>query len=281
MVIDNAPWMGLQRSGGMAVDSQNRVYLEDTQDVWIIEGQNVSKYLTLDEAAAKNPVTVQNYITDLDIGPDGLLYIALSGFSDTAAVTVIVRSSGPHVAQPWLDVSSIGAARLSVISANRAAVVNVGGLYTLSATGPTLVYPNDQLENRENCALQDLSATPTGAFLYQPGCNGSALFRGNVDGSGVSTVTGFYVTYICTARDPRGGFYMAVDDFPPGAFRIYHFADGATAAADATLVETTPPFGQVQGLQADPLDFVFCSMAAATDGSIYVQTFSQLWKVSP
>jgi hypothetical protein len=31
----------------------------------------------------------------------------------------------------------------------------------------------------------------------------------------------------------------------------------------------------------DALIFMFCSMAAASDGSIYLQTFQQLWKVSP
>ncbi len=281
-VVNDAPWKGLQRVGGMAVDAQNRVYFEDTENVWLVDGQNVSTYLTLEEAAANAPPTVTSWISDLDRGPDGLLDVVVSGFGSMGnAVAVVVRASSPHAAQPWLDVSSIGAARLSVISADRAAVVNVAGLHTASATGQTLVYPNALLDNAENCALHDLTAAPTGVFLYQPGCNGSPLYRGNVDGSGVAKVTGFFVTHICTARDPNGGFYIVVDDFPPGATRIYHLADGATDAAAATLVETTPSLAAVKAMQDDPVIFMFCSMAAASDGSIYLQSFQQLWKVSP
>ena len=282
-VVNDAPWReGLQRIGGMAVDAQNRVYFEDTENVWLVDCQNVSKYLTLDEAAANTPATVTNRITDLDIGPDGLLYVALSGLHAMGgAVSGVVRSSSAHVAQPWLDVSSVDATRLSVISADRVAIINVGGLYTASPAGQTLVYANALLENRENCALHDLTAAPTGVFLYQPGCNGSPLYRGNLDGSGVATVTGFTLTTICTARDPKGGFYIVVDDCPECVTRIYHLPDGATDKAQATRVETSPSLEAVKGLQDDPLTFVFCSMAAASDGSLYIQTFKQLWKVSP
>ena len=92
-VVDDAPWRtGLQRVGGIAADAQNRVYFEDTENVWLIDGQNVSTYLTLQEAAAKTPPTVTNRITDLDRGPDGLLYVALSGYDSTRAVVVVVRS---------------------------------------------------------------------------------------------------------------------------------------------------------------------------------------------
>jgi len=281
-VVDNAPWMGLQHVGGMAVDAQNRVYFEDTQNVWLIDGPNVSKYLTLDEVDAAIPPTVTSSISDLDRGPDGLLYVAVTGFPSIGAdIAVVLRSASAHVVQPWVDVSSIGAARMSVIAADRVAVVNVGGLYEVLATGQTLAYPNALLDNAESCALQDLTAAPTGLFLYQPGCNGSPLYRGNVDGSEVAKVTGFNATHVCTARDPNGGFYIVVADFPPDATSIYHLGYGTTDAADATLVETTPSLAEAKQMQTEPLTFVFCSMAAANDGSIYLQTFQQLWKVSP
>jgi len=284
-VIDNAPWKGLQHVGGMAVDAQNRVYFEDTENVWLVDGQNVTKYLTLAEATAQIPPTVTAYISDLDRGPDGLIYVAVSGFGDMGnLIAAVLRSSSPHVVQRWLDVSSINAARMSVVAADRVAVVNVGGLYAASLTGQTLAYPNAMLDNAENCAAQDLTAAPTGTFLYQPGCNGSPLYRGNVDGSGVAKVTGFNLSHICTARDPKGGFYIVVDDFPPGATRIYHLADGATDAADATLVETTPSLAEVaqmEMMRVDPVLFMFCSMAAASDGTLFLQTFQQLWRVSP
>lgn len=281
-VVDDAPWRSnLQRAGGIAVDGQNRVYFEDTENVWLIDGQNVSTYLTLAEAAAKTPPTLQNWITDLDRGPDGLLYVALRGNDSTGAVAAVVRSSSAHVAQPWIDVSSIGVARLNVISADRVAIINVGGLYTATAASQTLVYANALLENRENCAAQDLSAAPTGTFLYQPGCNGSEMYRGNVDGSGVATFTGFLPNFICTARDPNGGFYIVLDDCPDCVPRIYHLPDGATDKAQATLVDTTPSLAEAQAAQNDPLSFVFCSMAAASDGSLYLQSGQQLWKASP
>ena len=107
------------------------------------------------------------------------------------------------------------------------------------------------------------------------------MYRGNVDGSGVATFTGFLPNFICTARDPNGGFYIVLDDCPECVPRIYHLPDGATDKADATVVETTPSLAEAQAAQNDPLSFVFCSMAAASDGTLYIQSFQQLWKVSP
>lgn len=283
-VLDGAPWTLSQRVGGMAVDAQNRVYLEDGGDVWRVDCQSFSDYLTLDEAAAKTPPTLTNRITGLDLGPDGLLYVAMSGpASGGKTVSVVVRSSAAHVAEPWIDVSSVGVARVAVISADRVAIVNATGLYTASAADQTLVYPTAMLQSAEGCTRRDLTAAPTGVFLYQPGCNGSALYRGNVDGSGVATVTGFTPTSVCTARDPKGGFYMVIDDCPQCATRIYHLADGATDRSQATLVETTPSLADVktQESQANLLAFEFCSMAAASDGSLYIQSYQQLWKVWP
>ena len=107
------------------------------------------------------------------------------------------------------------------------------------------------------------------------------MYRGNVDGSGVTTFTGFTPTIKCTARDPRGGFYILDEDCPECVLRIYHLADGATDRAQATLVETTPTLDYVKGMQDEVLAFDYCSMAAASDGSLYIQTFQQLWKVWP
>jgi len=281
-IIDDAPWRDLKHVGGMAVDAQNRVYFEDTENVWLVDCQNVSTYLTLAEAAANLPPTVANRITDLDMDPDGLLYVAVSGSGSMAnAVAAVVRSSAAHVAQPWLDVSNIDVTRMSVIARDRVAIINIGGLYTATPTAQTLVYANGLLENRDGCALQDLSAAPTGTFLYQPGCNGSPMYHGNVDGSGVATFTGFTPTIKCTARDPKGGFYILTEDCPACVFRIYHLPDGATDKAQATLVETTPTLDFQKRLLDDILAFEFCSMAAANDGSLYIQTFQQMWKVWP
>jgi hypothetical protein len=74
-----------------------------------------------------------------------------------------------------------------------------------------------------------------------------------------------------------------INDCPECVLRIYHLPDGATDKGQATLVETTPSLADAQAAaaQTDPLSFVFCSMAAASDGSLYLQTFQQLWKVSP
>jgi hypothetical protein len=140
------------------------------------------------------------------------------------------------------------------------------------------------------CACQDLAADRSGTFLYQSGCNGYPLLRGQTDGSGVGVL---YPTslvgpsdiaadnFLCVARDPAGGFYLAVDDPNDGAPRLYHVADDAQGRSGLTWIETAPSFAEASQQRSNVFGFDFCSLATAPDGTVYFQTYAQLWKVSP
>jgi len=110
-------------------------------------------------------------------------------------------------------------------------------------------------------------------FLYQPGCNGSALYRGNVDGSGVAEVRGFTPTSTCTARDPKGGFYIVIDDCPECITRTYHLPTARPTGQRPRSSKRRPRLLLQRQHRTTSWPSTFCSMAAASDGSIFIQTF--------
>jgi hypothetical protein len=131
-------------------------------------------------------------------------------------------------------------------------------------------------------------------FLYQPGCNGYPLLRGNADGTGVGVLYNTTITppsavsadnFLCSARDPSGGFYIIVEDVSDGAPRLYHLAGDAQGTArpttDPVWIPTVPSFAQAKKSQSETFGFLFCSIATARDGTVFFQTYHQLWKVSP
>ncbi|HEY4392434.1 MAG TPA: hypothetical protein VGP64_00150 [Polyangia bacterium] len=63
--------------------------------------------------------------------------------------------------------------------------------------------------------------------------------------------------------------------------RLYHVADDAAVTSGLAWIATTPSFAQASQLKRDVFAFDFCSLATTPDGTVYFQTYSQLWKVSP
>jgi len=187
----------------------------------------------------------------------------------------------------WRDLSTYTAERLSVIGTNEVGFIDYSGLWKATPTGQQLVYSPSKLITIDSCADQDLVINPSGIFLYAPGCLGSSILRGNIDGSGVdklydpmpNPINGG--NFLCEARDPAGGFYMIVDDIGGGSPRMYHVAEDANGAVGLTHVVTDPSFGEARFTQSENVAFEYCSLATAPDGTVYFQTESQLWKVSP
>jgi hypothetical protein len=288
-VLTGAPWFGTQAVLGMAVDAQNRVYLADGQNVYTVTGQTVSVYLTAAEAAAGLNLAVNEGVGSVDLDENGLIYVVAGGISNAAGIaTFVLRSSAPHIVEIWRDISSMdGVERVAVVSAGHVAVVGRDGMRTFSDTGNQLVYSSMQLSDTEGCATQDLKAAPSGVFLYQPGCNGSPLLRGNVDGSGVGVLyEGASLrqpasNFLCSSRDPSGGFYFLAeraDDYSP---QLYHVSEDASGLMGLEVIDTEPTFLVAKKTQTETYGFDFCSLAAARDGTVFLQTYSQLWKVSP
>lgn len=293
-MLKDAPWYASQATSGIAVDSLNRVYVGDRDNVYVVDGTSLGIHLTAAEAAG--PTASHSDLGDLDIGPDDRLYIAASAFfTGTGGRTGIVRSSMAHQAEWWVEVAPLDQLhKVAVIDDGYLAVIKSDGFWTLTATGGELVYDAAKLESTNGCTCQDLVAAPSGVFLYQPGCNGYPLLRGNVDGTAVDVLYNTAVTtttkpasavsadnFLCAARDPSGGFYIIVDDVGDRAPRLYHVAEDAQGTTGLTWIPTVPSFKDAKNSQGEVFAFRFCSIAAARDGTVFFHTYHQLWKVSP
>jgi hypothetical protein len=256
----------------------------------MVDGTSLDTYLTAAEAAGST--SSQSGFDDLDIGPDDRLYIETSAFfTGTGQRSGIVRSSAPHQADWWAETSPLDQMqKLAVIADGYLAMVTPKGFWTITAAGAQLVYQPAKLSSTDSCACQDLTAAPSGVFLYQPGCNGYPLLRGNADGTGVGVLYNTTITppsavsadnFLCSARDPSGGFYIIVDDASDGTPRLYHVAEDAQGTTGLTWIPTVPSFAEAEKSQSETFAFFYCSIATARDGTVFYQTYHQLWKVSP
>jgi hypothetical protein len=298
-VLSGGPWMTFQWTPGMAVDEQDRVYLEDKTNVYMIDGQTVSTYLTFAEATAKTNLAKPTQIIDLDRGPDGLLYLLVGGSDDkdlyagNSVPSVVVRSGAAHVADLWQDASNLTfAKRITVEGAGSVAILSDEGLTMLSDAGSHVLYTSYQLHRLFECAWEHIVAAPSGVFLQLPGCNEGTLWRGNLDGSGVGLLydgdqfkaptSQYKPNFVCSARDPSGGFYFVLGRLLDNqGSHLYHVTETASGADGLTLIATVPTFLEASKTQNETFAFDFCSLAAAPDGTVFYATYSQLWKVSP
>ena len=289
LVLQGAPWKNGQNARGLAADAAHRVYRMDDNNIYRVEGSTVITYFTL--ADALNQVGLENagYFLDLDLDPSDLLYIMLIGTQPTTgtSATFVAQSSGPQLATKWRDLSTYTASRMGVITSGKVGFIDYSGLWTGTATSESLVYAASLLQDVANCAMQGIATAHSGVFLYLPGCNGSPLLRGNADGSGVAVL--YQVSsspingsnFLCSARDPAGGFYiMAVQNIDGSGIHMYHVAENANGSTGLTQVVTVPSFDQARNSQTEMFAFRYCSLATAADGTVYFQTMSQLWQVS-
>ena len=177
-VLTGATWSVGQSVAGMAVDSQNRVYLSDLSNVYVYVCGQLLIYMTAAEVAAIVGSPVMQGIQDMDIAPDGSLYILLS--------QGIVHSTAPHTGDLFQLTSSLTSPhRLGAITNGSVAVTDSDGMTVFTSTGGYPVYSGSQIGSPSDCAVEDLTTDPSGVFLYNVGCDGSPLLRGNVSGSGV------------------------------------------------------------------------------------------------
>jgi hypothetical protein len=283
-------------TAGLTVDAANRVFRADRTFIYVFEGGLFRTYMSIAEAVSGPGMSEPGWFIDIDMGSDGLLYILLAPSFPTATGLVVARSSSAHTATRLLDFPSTTAGVMRVITPGKVAIPDFfSGIWTASATGQQVVYP-PAIPGftcvSESVPAGHLAVGPAGLFLFSSGCPRSALMRGNLDGSGLiplyqpnpSPVSAD--SFTCLARDPAGGFYMMVTGDGTGATpragtRLYHVADDASGTSGFTRVATTPSFDQARATQADPNVFTSCTLAAAPDGTLYVQTLYMLWKIAP
>jgi hypothetical protein len=287
-ILEQGPWDIDQRTTGIAVDSKGVIFISDAEHVFRVEGTTVSIHLDLADVAFE---TGQGSLTfqDLDIAADDTLYIAAGG--------LLLRSDSdaPHRLYLWNnfdeDATAQSRAQVGAITPGRAIVVDDEGMKELTDDGVFERYSVVDLARTAACATEDLASAPSGVFLYQPGCDESPLLRGHASGAGVDILYRAGLAgskpisasnFVCTARDPAGGFYVVTRQAAGFAPILYHVDENASPNDDARYVPTTPSLAEQQMLVwNDPLAFYFCSMAVAPDRSIVFQTFSQLWRIFP
>jgi hypothetical protein len=289
-VLSGAPWYATQATQGMAVDAAKRVYIGDYANVFVVDGTSVTTYLTASEAAGPGGSSAS--LGDLDIGPDGRLYLVMSAFfTGKGQVQGVLRSSMAHQADPWVDLTKlVEPQKLSVIGDGYAALVSREGFWTFTDAGGQLVYDMTEVGGTQSCATEDLSAARSGVFLYQPGCNVYPLMRGNADGTGVGVLyTAAFMqpspigvsNFVCSARDPAGGFYFVARDSNDSGPLLFHVAEDASGTSGLDPIPTVPTFKQAEATNGETFGFWYGSLAVAQDGTVFFQTYHQLWEVLP
>ena len=63
--------------------------------------------------------------------------------------------------------------------------------------------------------------------------------------------------------------------------RLFHMTENASGTTGLDWIATVPTFLEAQKVQDELLAFQFCSLSAAPDGTVFFQTFSHLWKITP
>ena len=293
-------WAVTQTSGsrGLTVDAANRLFRADSNYIYLLDGGLFRTYMSIGEALAGVRLTEPGGFADIDTGSDGMLYVLLHGNAGDAVPSALVvgRSSSAHLATRLLDVRPEDATVMRVIAPGQVGIFHFfGGLFTASPAGRQLVYSGASLGafcSQGNGTRGMLAAGPSGLFLFSRGCDGSGMLRGNLDGSGVIELYKPSASpisaddFICLARDPTGGFYMMVTGDGTGATptsgtRLYHVADDASGTSGFTRVGITPSFDQARRAEVNQAVFTTCALAAAPDGTVYVQTLNEVWKIAP
>src|SRR6188768_264752 len=286
-VLKDAQWGYGQHTMGMAVDSTGLVYVQDELNVYVVDGDVIDVFVTAEEAAGPGA-----HFQDMDIGPDDQLYIS--------TYDTIVKTGTAHSAEVWgnyrgPDGLYMIQGKLSVISDDEVLLAADHALYRLNHSESEVVYEDEEntaLQWHTGCTCQELTTSRSGVFLYQPGCNGSPILRGNADGSGVGVLYDSRFgddkhaldadNFLCSARDPEGGFYVVVDsaDYDVGSV-LFHLTEDSNESRGFGTVPTVPTLTQAEVIADETFSFRFCSLAVAPDGVVYMQTMSQLWRIVP
>ncbi|HEX2875724.1 MAG TPA: hypothetical protein VHP33_30940 [Polyangiaceae bacterium] len=296
-VVKGGPWALGQQTTGFVVDHQGRLYLNDERHVFVIEGSDVSEYMTVEDVAL---ITGDNAnqisFTDLDLGEDDALYLGVRG--------KVIKSTSAHSGTVWGD---FGAAfspypadfeeKLAVLSDDALVITESQGLYLIEHDKASLIYedPPEGQSWATDCASHDFTAARNGTFLFLPGCNGSSLIQGNADGSGSSVLYEAdpkgplqAANFHCVTRRPGGGFYFVSQTFNTSSDadgpHLYYLSETNGQPSSVVAVPSTPSLRAVWRDLAgknEPFVFDYCSLAAAEDGTIYLQSMSQVWRIAP
>lgn len=279
-VVAEGPW-GLG-GRGLAVDQNGNLFVAAVEAVYVSSGAEASVYLSRDDISAiLGPEYPLPDWDDLDVGPDGLVYLLSSQH--------IIRSANAHqgeVLRKFLPI--VFPRHLAVFSPDISFVLTANReLFRIDATGYALVYDISQMHGVNACVGEELEIQRSGTFLYLPGCDGSPVVRGHVDGSGTIALFDGHPNalnarfFLCAARDPAGGFFIMIEDDTTNDPKLMHFDEGVSAMAGYRTITTSPSLADAVIEHELVFDFSDCQMAAAHDGSVWIRTEKQLLRLTP
>jgi predicted ferric reductase len=85
----------------------------------------------------------------------------------------------------------------------------------------------------------------------------------------VRTKAAHQAVLICSARDPRGGFYTLLMTWDTDGLQLYHVDEDAEGCAGLTSIPTTPSLLEAEQSQDEIFAFRYCSVAAGQDDALY------------
>ncbi|MFO0615679.1 MAG: hypothetical protein U0414_24000 [Polyangiaceae bacterium] len=281
-VLEGAPWTVGQRTTGIAVDNQGIVFVMDDSNVYAVQGSTVGVYLTLDELDAIVGTPHAGF-KDLDRDPSGAIYV-LAPVSLSSTGTLF-KLTGPHAGEVVASLPELGQMEhLAIRTADFMGFIRyAGGFWTLEGGAMKEVYSGTDIGDGTGCATEDLAMQASGVFLYQVGCNGSPLVRASALGGAPDTIQpksfANASNFVCSARDPAGGFYvMASPDLADATASLVHADEDFALPAGIQTIVTHPSINSAAQSEGN-LVFRYCSMAVSKAGTVFIQSFDQLWKL--
>jgi hypothetical protein len=280
LAVQNQAWAA-EAVVGMAVDTSGRVYLANAAGIDQVDGITLTPYLTLDEARAQADLHGGNGFRALDIDDAGTLYSILS--------STVISSARPHQAGIWRAQPSLSV-QLGVVGVNDVALVSMQSLWRVTLGCEQRLFTNGELLGLD-CGGAQLTVARSGTFLYLADCGVNQLYRGRANGSELGALysgnapAGLPFSqsqFSCAARDPAGGFYVVSDD--GAAWQLSHLTETAQGDLGFAPILIEPSLAEAKSMQqagGDARAFEQCKVAASADGTVFLQTSSLLWRLTP
>ena len=189
-LTENGPW--LRRASGLAVDAAHHVYVSDNSTVYVIDDAGTSSpYLTLAEVASTAGLATAQTIFDIDVGPDGKLYVLLSNglLADATRTDTIVTSSAAHQATRLGDLAPLTRARMAVMGTGSVGYYTLGEFWSATAAGTQNIYTAAALGwDTEYCVIGDVLISGSGTVAFLPSCSWRPIQVGTVSGGPLGTL---------------------------------------------------------------------------------------------
>lgn len=276
VLLGSGPWTTLINTA--AVDSRERLYVSDGNNIFVVEGGTASVYLgaaDITAASPDGPVTVQS----VDVDADDILYFLAGTHIFTSIVagklSMLHQLRGPYV--HWLG----------VVDANRMIVFDyyLAGAEVVTPAAETPLYDGGTVMGATDCAAESVATQRDGIFFYLPGCNGYPLIKGNIDGSGAAVLLQsdlsprlYADNFESVTRNPYGGFVASVEN-NAGSWNnaLIQIAEDGTWSE----IPTNPPMETFVNQIGDIFEFHARPVAVGPSGAIYLVGRHSIYRAGP